>query len=141
MIVDVNILLHAVDRQSPHHLKASAWLGSALMGDVRVGIPWQTLGGFQRTITHPRATQKPLSASQAQDIVDGWLAAPPVWVPPATERTASVLAELTRRHHITGNLVPDAQLAALAIENGVAVVSSDTDFARFAEVRWINPLA
>ena len=69
-----------------------------------------------------------------------WVAAGPSWVPPATERTAAVLARLLVDHQITGNLVPDAQLAALAIEHGLTVCSADTDFARFDEVRWENPL-
>lgn len=141
MIVDANILLYAVDRESPHHEPAAAWLTTALNGDRRVGLPWQTLGAFLRIVTHPRATRSPLTADAAQRHVDAWLAAEPVWVPPATERTAAVYAELARRHRITGNLVPDAQLAALALELGVEVVSADGDFARFAEVRWVNPLA
>ena len=141
MIVDANVLLYAVDRRSPHHERAAAWLGAALNGDQRVGLPWQTIGAFLRISTHPRIAAHPLSADAAQGFVDGWLAAEPAWVPPATERTAHVYAELARRHRVTGNLVPDGQLAALALENGVAVVSADTDFARFTEVRWLNPLA
>lgn len=140
MIVDANILLYAVDSRAPHHERAAAWLTAALNGDERVGLPWQSLGAFLRIVTHPRVTASPLSATEAQEHVQRWLAAAPVWIPPATERTAHVLASLARRHHVTGNLVPDAQLAALAMELGVAVVSADSDFARFPEVRWINPV-
>lgn len=140
MIVDANILLFAVDSRSPHHDPAARWLTDALNGEVRVGLPWQTLGAFLRIVTHPRVTADPLSAEAAQEFVDGWLDAGPVWIPPATRRTAAVYAELSSRHHVVGNLVPDAQLAALALELGVAVVSADGDFARFPEVRWINPL-
>lgn len=140
MIVDANILLYAVDADSPHHSAAGDWLSSALNGDVRVGLPWQSIGAFQRIITHPRVTTRPLTAAQAQAHIDGWLAAEPAWVPPATERTAAILRALSLRHHVTGNLVPDAQLAALAIEFGVVLVSADSDFARFPEVTWLNPL-
>lgn len=140
MIVDANLLLYSVDSASPHHREAQAWLGGVLSGTVRVGLPWQSIGAFLRVITNPRVFANPWSAAQAQEQVDAWLASPVVWVPPATERTVAIYAALARRHHVTGNLVPDAQLAALALENGVAVVSADTDFARFREVRWVNPL-
>jgi len=63
-----------------------------------------------------------------------------VWIPPATERTLSILTDLITRYEITGNLIPDAQLAALAIEHGLELFSADTDFARFKELRWRNPL-
>lgn len=140
MIVDANLLLYATDTTSPHHTRAVSWLTEALNGDRRVGLPWQSLGAFVRIVTHPRVTRHPLDADTAQDIVDSWLAAPAAWVPPATENTARVYADLARRHRVTGNLVPDAQLAALALEHGVAIVSADSDFARFPEVTWLNPL-
>lgn len=112
----------------------------ALSGHERVGLRWQTIGSLLRISTHPRIAQSPLSAGAAQRYVDRWLAAPPVWVPPATARTVAAYAQLSEVHHVTGNLVPDAQLAAHALELGVAVVSADSNFARFPEVRWINPL-
>lgn len=141
MIVDANILLYAVDSGSPHHSLAASWLTQALRGSSRVGLPWQTLGAFLRIGTHPRVLESPMSAADAQLYVDAWLALDTVWVPPATEHTVRIYGDLARRYQVTGNLVPDAQIAALAIEHGVEVVSGDTDFARFAEVRWINPLA
>lgn len=140
MIVDANVLLYAVDEASPHHAVCAAWLTDALNGPERVGLPWQSLGAFCRIATHPRVSARPLTATAAQDFVDGWLDAPSTWVPPASERTAAAYALLTRRHHVVGDLVTDAQLAALALELGVAVVSADSDFARFPEVRWVNPL-
>ena len=72
--------------------------------------------------------------------VADWLAVPVVWIPPATETTARVYARLCEQAEITGNLVPDAQLAALAIEHGVQLASADTDFMRFPGLGWINPL-
>jgi toxin-antitoxin system PIN domain toxin len=141
MILDANLLLYAVDESSPHHERASTWLSETLNGQQRVGLPWQTLGAFLRIATHPRVSRHPLTAEHAQQFVDRWLAATPTWVPPATETTTAIYAGLATRHHITGNLVPDAQLAALALEFGVPVMSADSDFARFTEVRWINPLA
>lgn len=140
MLLDANLLLYAVDADSPHNAAASAWLTEVLNGDRRVGLPWQTIGAFLRIVTHPRVTTNPLSAEDAWSHVQAWLDADPVWIPPATERTAAVLARITADVRVTGNLVPDAQLAALAIEHGLTVFSADTDFARFPEVNWHNPL-
>ena len=141
MLVDANLLLLAVSEAAPQHATARAWWEGALNGSSRVGLPWQTIGAFVRIATHPRLTRRPLSAEEACGFVGEWLDVDLVWVPPATERTAAVLGGLLRESGATGNLVPDAQLAALAIEHGLAVASADSDFARFVGVHWINPLA
>lgn len=141
MLVDANLLLYAVDTRSPHHEVAAGWLEDVLNGDRRVGIPWQTIGAFVRIATHPRVTERPLTAERAWGYVTAWLAARPTWVPPASERTVAVLTELGTRLGVTANLVPDAQLAALAIEHGLVVLSADTDFGRFPGLRWENPIA
>lgn len=140
MLVDANLLLYAVDRSTAQHAAASEWLTGVLNGRRRVGIPWQSIGAFLRIITHPRVTTRPLGGAEAWSFVQDWLDADPSWVPPATQRTAAVYAELTAGRPVTGNLVPDAQLAALAIEHGLTVMTADTDFGRFPEVRSINPL-
>ncbi len=140
MILDINVLLYAADSTSPHHVVAREWLNSALTGDGRVGIPWQTVGGFVRIATHPRAQRRPLTTAEAWQVVDSWFSTPVVWVPPATERTVRILERLMLDHHLSSAMTTDAQLAALAIEHGVAVVSADTDFARFPTLAWINPL-
>lgn len=141
MIVDANILLNAVDLDSPHHQRASDWLQSTINSPRRIGLPWQTIGAFLRTATHPRLSQAPLTAPAAWDFVEGWLGRDNVWIPPATSSTATILGRLLRETHVTSNLVPDAQLAALAIEHGVPVVSNDSDFARFPDCTWVNPLS
>lgn len=140
MLLDANLLLYAVDERSPHNRAAAQWLVQVLNGGRRVALPWQTIGAFLRIVTHPRVTRRPLTGHQAWAFVQAWLDAPPVWVPPATRRTADVLAELQDRVAVTGNLVPDAQLAALAIEHGLTVMTADTDFARFPGLQWHNPL-
>ncbi|MCY7419746.1 MAG: PIN domain-containing protein, partial [Chloroflexi bacterium] len=109
-------------------------------GSARVGLPWQSLTAFLRIVTHPRALDQPMRPSEAWGHVDRWLRAPTAWVPTATDQHAIVLAALIERHEVAGNLVMDAHLAALAIEHGVALASADTDFARFPEVRWVNPI-
>lgn len=140
MLLDANILLFAVDASSDQHDDAADWLTDVLNGDRRVGLPWQTIGAFLRISTHPRVATHPLSAADAWSYVHSWLEAPTTWIPPATERTASILAALVTDVPVTGNLVPDAQLAALAIEHGLVLYSADTDFGRFSGLRWVNPL-
>ncbi|MHB8571530.1 MAG: TA system VapC family ribonuclease toxin [Candidatus Dormibacteria bacterium] len=141
MLVDANILLFAANADSRWHAPASAWLSGVLNGPGRVAIPWTSIGAFLRISTHPRAFERPLTAEQAWAFAEAWLGAPPVWVPNPTEGHAQVLGDLVTRHQLTGNLVSDAQMAALAIEHGLAIYSADTDFARFTEVRWVNPIA
>lgn len=109
--------------------------------DRRVGLPWESLNAFVRLVTDPRVVARPLSPGDAWEIVESWLAAPVAWIPVPTERHAAVLGSLVRRYRPAGKLVPDAHLAALSIEHGAEVISTDTDFARFTEIRWSNPLA
>lgn len=141
MLLDANVLLYAADEDSPRHVAASAWLEAQLNGDRRVGIPWESLTAFVRVITHPRIVVRPLTPESAWSYVEDWLLVPVVWVPLPTDQHASVLGHLVAKYRPTGNLVPDAHLAALAIEHGAEVISTDTDFARFTEIRWRNPLA
>lgn len=141
MLIDANLLLYAVDAEAPWHRAAATWLAAQLNGKRRVGMPWESLSAFVRVATHPRASQRPLPAAEAWRFVEEWLAVPTVWIPAATDTHADVFGSLVRKYRITGNLVPDAHLAAMAIEHGLEVCSADTDFARFAEIRWVDPLA
>ena len=141
MLVDANILLYAVDEASPFHPAARQWLEDALNGPRRVGLPWQSLTGFMRIATNPRAVPDPLAPDDAWDIVEAWLDARNSWIPQPGSGHREILGRLVRDLRLSANLVPDAALAALCIEHGLAVVSADSDFARFTEVSWINPLA
>lgn len=141
MIVDANILLYARDSESRFHEPARKWLEAALNGTVRTGLPWESLSAFLRIATHPRASANPLRPPQALAQLDAWVAAPAAWIPVPTDRHSDVLGGLISDHDLSGNLIPDAHLVALAICHGVAVCSADTDFARFGTKRWINPLA
>ncbi|MDZ7678212.1 MAG: TA system VapC family ribonuclease toxin [Acidimicrobiales bacterium] len=141
MLVDANILLYAVDEDSPHHLPARTWIESALDGDRRVGIPWVSLSAFLRIVTNPRATRDPLSPVEAWELVDAWLDAPIVWIPQPGQGHRAILGDLVRRHDLRANLIADAVLAALCVEHGLTIVSADSDFARFPEIDWLNPLA
>lgn len=96
---------------------------------------------FVRITTNPRASARPLSATEAWDFVRDWLSCDLTWTPNPTDRHAEVLGSLIQRYDLRGNMITDAQLAALAIEHGLRVYSADTDFARFSEIDWVNPLA
>jgi uncharacterized protein len=139
MIVDANVLLYAVDRESTFHAPAKDWLESALNGPRRVGLPWPSLTAFQRIVTHPRASAHPLSPKQAWSYVVEWLQADNSWVPTPGAQHAEILGELIIGQDLRSNLVTDAHVAALAIEHGVGVCSFDSDFARFPGLPWINP--
>ncbi len=139
-LVDANLLLYAVDEGSPFHDRAAEWLSAQLNGNRRVGLPWQCLVAFVRISTHPRASAQPLAPDEAVGVVDGWLAAEPTWVPTPGPGHGVILAGLIKRHQLRSNLVSDAHLAALAVEHGLELCSADTDFARFPEARWHNPL-
>ncbi|MFV0318275.1 MAG: TA system VapC family ribonuclease toxin [Microthrixaceae bacterium] len=139
MIIDANVLLYAVDRESHFHSTAIAWLNDAMNGVERVGFPWVSLMAFQRIITHPRATTNPLSPPAAWSYITDWLDADQAWVPTPGTRHREILGGLLIDGDLHGNLVTDAHLSALAIEHGTAVCSFDSDFARFSGLRWINP--
>jgi toxin-antitoxin system PIN domain toxin len=140
ILVDVNILIYAHINAAPQHEKAREWLDQQINGSSPVGLPWASLLGFLRLTTNPRVLERPLQMAGAWQQVTAWLACETVWMPAPTERHADVLAALLARPGVHGNLVSDAHLAALAIEHGLTLCSADGDFARFAGLRWVNPL-
>jgi toxin-antitoxin system PIN domain toxin len=141
MLIDVNVLLYAALANAPEHPRAAAWLEAQLNGERRVGIAWESILGFLRLATNPRVASPPLDPAEAWRIVASWLDQPVVWNPGPTEAHGQVLGDLIGRYRLTGKLVPDAQLVAIAIQHGLEICSADSDFARFTEVRWRNPLA
>ncbi len=140
ILVDANLLLYAKLTSYPHHKRARQWLESELNSARKVGLPWQSLTAFMRIATNARIFPSPLSSAIAFDQVREWLQLPNVWVPVATERHADILEQLVRDHGVVGNLITDAHLAALAIENGLTLCTTDGDFDRFRGLRKINPL-
>ena len=141
MLLDANLLLFAVDSTSPRHRQARDWLTAELSSGRRVGIPAVTISAFVRIATHPRVFEHPMTAEVASSQVEAWLAVPTVWVPPMSANTMQHFTTLVRESGATANLIPDALLAALAVEHGLEVATVDADFARFVGVRWVNPLA
>jgi toxin-antitoxin system PIN domain toxin len=141
ILVDVNILLYARNTDAVQHKAARAWLDRQLSGRDRVGLPWHSLLGFLRISTDLRILSRPLAIEEAWEQVTDWLSATPAWIPVPTERHSSILGRLVAESGVYGQLVPDAHLAALAIEHGLTICSTDGDFARFRQLRWLNPLA
>lgn len=141
MLVDANILLYSVDTSSPFHARADDWMVSALNGGRRVGLPWMSLLAFLRISTNPRASERPLTPDEAWEHVDGWLGARSVWTPEPGPGYRSILHDLMTRLDVRAGLVTDAYLAALCLEHGLTIVSADSDFARFPEITWVNPIA
>jgi toxin-antitoxin system PIN domain toxin len=141
ILVDVNLLIHARDSVSRHHDLARRWLDDRLSGSAPVGLPWPSLLGFMRLTTNPRVFRNALTTTDAWRQVVDWLSAEPVWIPQPSDRHAEILGGLLARPGVHGNLVPDAHLAALAIEHGLILCSTDGDFARFPALRFQNPLA
>lgn len=141
ILVDANLLVYAHVSSATAHAKARAWLDASLNGAAQVALPWPSLLAFVRLVSNPRVFSRPLTVAQAWAQVENWLSVPVVWIPHATERHKDVLARLLAREAFRANLVPDAHLAALAIEHGLILCSADGDFARFAGLSWRNPLA
>lgn len=140
ILVDVNLLVYAHNAGSHHYAAARQWLMSRLEGSESVGLSWAAILGFVRVSTHPRIFSPAASTVDAWRKVELLLSNQNVWIPQPTERHAEVLGELLAEPGVHGNLVPDAHLAALAIEHGLTLCSTDGDFARFKRLRWLNPL-
>lgn len=104
-------------------------------------MPWPSLLGFVRPVTNPRIFGRPSAMSAAWRQVESWLVGDTVWIPLPTDRHRKVLAALIPAAEGRANLVPDAHLAALAIEHGLTLCSADGDFARLEGLAWENPLA
>ena len=139
-LLDANILLYAYNADSPHHEACRIWLEAALNGAEPVALPWQTVLAFIRIATNPRAVAQPLAVSQVCAIVDRWLQQPNVTSLAPAERFWPLLREQLLEARITGPLVTDAALAALALEHGAVLCSTDRDFRRFSGLALVDPL-
>lgn len=140
ILVDASILIYAFDSDSPQHASARRWLDGRLNDTARVALPWPSLLAFLRIVTNPRVMQRPAGMEIARAQVRTWLASPAAWTPQPGERHGEILDAILATPGVHGTLVMDAHLAALAIEHGLQVHSTDSDFARFPGLRWINPL-
>jgi uncharacterized protein len=140
IIVDVNLLIYAVNEDAPLHTKAKTWLERILSGTETVGFAWTVLLAFLRLSTRAGVFQKPLRIGAAFDLVETWLSEPVAVSVEPTAQHSRILRDLLTPLGTGGNITSDAHLAALAIEYGAELHSSDSDFARFPRLRWRNPL-
>jgi toxin-antitoxin system PIN domain toxin len=141
ILVDANLLLYAYHPRAEQHEASRAWLEAALSGSGLVRFAWLTLWAFLRIATNPRAFERPLSAAEAEAAVSSWLAQPTAGILEPGERYWPILRGLLVKSQASGPLVMDAALAALAIEHGANLHSTDRDFTRFPGLTWTNPLA
>jgi toxin-antitoxin system PIN domain toxin len=139
-ILDVNLLLYAYEADSPQHPAAISWLEQLFAGSDVIGLAWITLWAFVRLSTNPRVWPKPMSATAAFQHIRDWLAVPGVVIVQPGPRHLELLERLVSENRAAGPLVSDAALAALAIENGAVLASTDRDFSRFPDLRWVNPV-
>lgn len=140
ILVDANILLYAEDQASPLNEKARKWWDDKLSGDLPVCLTWPVVLAYIRIATNRRIFEQPLILSEAIQRVQGWLDQPCVRLVSPTSRHWEILQNLLSQGQAIGNLVSDAHLAALSIEHGLTLCSTDRDFARFKGLRWENPL-
>jgi hypothetical protein len=140
IVPDLNLLIYAYDSSSPSHPRARKWWIQTLSGTEAVGISWIVALGFIRLWTNPRIFAVPMTVDLAATHVESWFKRPLVRPLNPGARHAELVFGLLRAEGAGGNLTTDAHLAALAIEANATVHTADTDFLRFAGVRWINPL-
>ena len=139
-LVDANLLLYAYDPHAAQHQASRIWLEATLSGSSLVRFAWITLWGFLRIATNPRVFERPLSVAEAERHVSAWLAQPAVGILEPGERHWEILRQLAQDGQAAGPLVMDAALAAIAIEHGATLCTTDRDFARFPGLTWTNPI-
>jgi uncharacterized protein len=141
LMPDVNVLVYAHRSDTPDHDRYRYWLGSVLGGDAAYAISDLVLSGFLRVVTHPRVFAEPTPLDAALRFVTEVRDRPNCVTANPGARHWGIFRTLCREADTKGNLVPDAFLAALAIEGGYEWITTDRDFARFPGLRWRHPLA
>ena len=132
---------HLRHPRAEQHERSRAWLEATLSGAELVRFAWLTLWTFFRISTNPRVFERPLSTAEAERAISSWLAQPSAGILEPGERHWDILRSLVREGQIAGPLVTDAALAAIALEHGATLCTTDRDFARFPRLKWTNPLA
>ena len=140
-LVDLNLLIYAVNRDAPFHAAARKWWESCLSNGDPVALAWIVILGFLRIMTNGRIMPVPLSDQQALDIMNEWIEHPAVFILTPSERHWDIFRQLIAPLGTAGNLTSDAHLAALAVEHGATLYSTDNDFSRFQILKWKNPIA
>jgi uncharacterized protein len=141
LIPDINLLVYAYNSDAPEHAKAKRWWEETLSGETTVGLPWTVLLGFIRIMTSRRILIDPMPMDEAIAHVRSWMAQPQTEVVHPGPRHLDLVGRLATESGVSSELTTDLHLAALAIEYQAELHSNDTDFGRFAGLRWVNPLA
>lgn len=141
ILLDANVLLYAYDSRAAEHRAARRWLEATFSAAAPVGLCWQTILAFVRIGTNARLVRQTLTPAEAGTIVSQWLAAPAVVLLAPGDRYWGILSALLVSAQVSGPLVTDAALAALALEHGATLATTDRDFARFPGLKTLNPLA
>jgi uncharacterized protein len=141
IVLDANILLYAYDSASSLHTPARSWIERVFSGTDAIGLPWQTAGAFLRIMTNARLPGERFSLKEAVQIVNRWLEQPNLRLLAPGDDHWTFLRQMMVEGQASGLLVTDAQLAALTIEYGGVLHTTDRDFARFPGLRWKNPLS
>lgn len=140
IIPDINLLVYAHNERAPEHTKARVWWEACLNGVTPIGLPWVSISGFLRLMTHPRVLARPMDVSTAVVAVREWLEQPPVRLLQPGSKFPDLFLGYLLHLGAGGNLTTDAHLAALAVEHQAELQSGDGDFSRFPGLRWKNPL-
>lgn len=138
-LIDVNILVHAFREDSPRHAILRGWLEEQVYSEGAFAVADLSLSGFLRVVTHPRVFNPPTPLREALEFVEALRGQPNCVVLTPGERHWSIFTRLCRDSEARGNLVPDAYLAATAIESGSELITTDRDFSRFPGLRWRPP--
>jgi uncharacterized protein len=139
VLIDVNILVYAFRDDAPSHTAFRQWLEGVVYGESAFGLSDQALSGFLRIVTHPRVFDPPTPLERALEFVEALRAQPNCVLISPGPRHWAIFAGLCRTADARGNLIPDAYLAAVAIESGSELISTDRDFSRFPGVQWRPP--
>jgi len=140
ILPDVNLLVYAHNTRSSQHAKAFAWWNGCLEGNESIALAWVVIMGFVRIATNPRVFASPLSVKGALDRVEEWIDEPHVHLIEPRETHFQTWSALLKKYGIARDLTTDAHLAALAMERGLVLHTTDADFSRFAGLKWKNPL-
>jgi uncharacterized protein len=138
--IDANLLIYAHSSSSPDHAASLAWFESCLDSDEPVGIPNLCVHAFLRFVTNPKIADRPLSFEDGVEVVDRWLLSPHLSILYPGNNHWSIVTRLAQRSRLRGAILTDAFIAATAIEYGATLFTHDRDFARFAGLRWHDPL-
>lgn len=139
-VVDVNLLIYAVNSDAAEHVLVRSWLETEINAGTPIGLPWVVLLGFVRLSINPKVLSQPLTLDQALDQISEWLALPNVSVLEPGFDHHSHFSAACQAVNAGPNLITDAHLVAIVQEHGATIASCDTDFGRFPDLVWMNPL-